>query len=224
MMRLLNDQEKTPEFSSLAGQTGMTKEAVAAFFDRLAPHWDEDLVVDPDKINCILDAAGVTAGSKVLDVACGTGVLFPFYASRDAAQVTAVDLSPGMVKIASEKTQDPRFQIICADIESLSATGDFDCCVVYNAFPHFPDPARLIQKLSGFLKPGGRLTIAHGMSLEAVNRHHSGSASKVSRGLLPAQKLAELFEKRFLADLVLSDSEKYIVSGSLPSKREDRRK
>lgn len=194
----------------------MTKEAVIEFFDSLAPYWDKDLVVDREKINFILDKAGVGSGSRVLDVACGTGVLFPFCVQRGVAQVTAVDISPEMAKIAAGKTDDPRLQVICGDIEALEPTGSFDCCVVYNAFPHFPEPERLIGALAKWLRPGGRLTVAHGMSLAALNAHHSGRAAKVSRGMLPAPELAELFAAHFQVDTALSDEEKYVVSGTLP--------
>lgn len=194
---------------------GTTKESVIEFFDRLAPTWDDELEVDPDKISFILDKAGVGPGSKVLDVACGTGVLFPFYAQRDAAQVTAVDISPKMAELAADKTADPRFQVICGDIEALTPTEKFDCCVVYNAFPHFPDPERLINRLAGWLRPGGRLTVAHGMGLHDLDHHHAGHAAKVSRKMLSVQALAELFAHRFQVDTALSDEGKYVVSGTL---------
>lgn len=89
------------------GQPGIRKGDVIAFFDRLAPDWEKDLVVDAAKINTILDVAGVGAGCRVLDVACGTGVLFPFYRQRQVAEVLAVDISPRMVKIAASHAQPP---------------------------------------------------------------------------------------------------------------------
>lgn len=223
MERLLRRDGAWPCVSYLAAWndcygegSDMTKEAVIEFFDSLAPYWDKDLVVDREKINFILDKAGVGSGSRVLDVACGTGVLFPFCVQRGVAQVTAVDISPEMAKIAAGKTDDPRLQVICGDIEALEPTGSFDCCVVYNAFPHFPEPERLIGALAKWLRPGGRLTVAHGMSLAALNAHHSGRAAKVSRGMLPAPELAELFAAHFQVDTALSDEEKYVVSGTLP--------
>ena len=200
----------------------MTKEAVIEFFDRLAPTWDGELEADPDKIDFILDKAGVGPGARVLDVACGTGVLFPYYARRGAAQVTAVDISPKMAGLAAEKTaNDPRFQVICGDIEALEPTGDFDCCVVYNAFPHFPEPERLIGKLAAWLKPGGRLTVAHGMGLHELDHHHAGHAARVSRKMLTAPELAGLFPPRFRVDTALSDEGKYVVSGTLLPSEED---
>lgn len=60
------------------------KADVIEFFDRCAPSWDAELIRSDRKINIILDNAGVGEGSRVLDVACGTGVLIPDYIRRGA--------------------------------------------------------------------------------------------------------------------------------------------
>ena len=70
------------------------KNEVIEFFDRCAPYWNEDMVRSDEIIDKILDNAGVKAGSRVLDVACGTGVLIPDYLKREVASVTGVDISP----------------------------------------------------------------------------------------------------------------------------------
>ena len=75
----------------------MNQQDVIAFFDRLAPGWDADMIRDDGIITTILDHAGICAGMDVLDVACGTGVLFPDYLQRNVGCLTAVDISPEMV-------------------------------------------------------------------------------------------------------------------------------
>ena len=75
-------------------------------------------------------------------------------------------------------------------------------------------PEKLIAALTAKLKYGGRLTIAHGMSRESLNRHHSGAASKVSVELMHEDDLAELMLRFVAVDVKLSDDEKYIVSGT----------
>lgn len=191
----------------------MDKREIAAFFDRLAPQWDDGMVTDERKLAFILDAAGVREDCTVLDVACGTGVLFPYYLSRNVSRVIGVDISAEMVRIAAEKQRDPRVEVICGDVESLPVHLLCDCCVVYNAFPHFEDPARLIERLARWVRPGGRLTVAHGMSLAALHRHHAGRAEHVSREMLSAQELSDLFAPWFTVDVAVSDEEKYVVAG-----------
>lgn len=199
--------------------SGMSKQAVAAFFDRLAPSWDDDLVVEEPKINAILDAAKVAEGTRVLDIACGTGVLFPFYLERGVAKVTGVDISAQMVKIAVEKYRDPRINVICADFEDLTATERYDSCVIYNAFPHFPNPEGLVESAAAWLTPNGRITVAHSMGVSALGRHHSGSAKKISRKMLSAPEMQRLLSGWFCVDRVVSNDNIYIVSGRrLPQK------
>lgn len=188
------------------------KADVIEFFDRCAPSWDAGLIRSDRKINIILDNAGVREGSRVLDVACGTGVLIPDYIRR-GADVTGIDISPEMIKLAERKYAGTGVRFICGDIETADVGQGFDAIVVYNAFPHFPDPERLIFRLSGLLAEGGVLTVAHGMSREKIDAHHHGSASKVSMGLMPAEQLAGIFGRYLDVTAVISDEDMYQVAG-----------
>ena len=189
-----------------------TKEVIE-FFDRLASGWDAETLRSDEIIGIILDHAGVTEGKDILDVACGTGVLIPDYLKRNVASVTGIDISPKMAEIARAKFLQERVTILCGDVETTAFDRLFDCIVVYNAFPHFPDPERLIRILSGLLRPGGTLTVAHGMSREKIDAHHHGTASHVSNGLMPADDLAAIFGKHLTVTTVISDERMYQVVG-----------
>lgn len=192
----------------------MDKKDVIEFFDRCAPSWDAGMIKDDRIIETILDHTGVTAGMDILDVACGTGVMFPYYLSRGVASVTGVDIAPEMAKIAAAKySEDPRVQVVCGDVEEVKLDRKFDAVVVYNAFPHFPAPRKLIKTLSSLLKEGGHLTVAHGASRESIDNHHKGSASKVSNGLMSADSLKKLFEPYLQVEVVISNDRMYQVTG-----------
>ena len=192
----------------------MNKSDVIEFFDRCAPSWDAEMIKSDAIIGKILDNAEVGTGMDILDVACGTGVMFPYYLERGAASVTGIDISPEMAKIAAGKFADEsRVQVICGDVEEVEFDRKFDRIVVYNAFPHFPNPQRLIKTLASLLKDGGRLTVAHGASRAAIDNHHSGAASKVSNGLMAAESLMGLFEPYFEVEVMISNSRMYQVSG-----------
>jgi hypothetical protein len=103
--------------------------------------------------------------------------------------------------------------VICGDVEEYAFDRKFDRIVVYNAFPHFPHPKRLIKILSELLNEGGRLTVAHGASRETIDGHHSGAASKVSNGLMDAYSLKRMFDARFEVEVVISNRHMYQVSG-----------
>ena len=192
----------------------MQKQDVIEFFDRCAPTWDADMIKNDVTIGKILDNAEVDQGMDILDVACGTGVMFDYYLERNVASITGIDISPEMAKIADAKYADnEKVTVICGDVEEQNFDGQFDRIVVYNAFPHFPKPKRLIKILANLLKDGGRLTIAHGMSREAIDGHHKGSASKVSNGLMAADSLKKLFDPYFDVEIMISNSRMYQVSG-----------
>ena len=188
----------------------MKKQDVIEFFDNCAPWWDADMVRNEDILSTILTLGGIREGIDVLDVACGTGVLFPDYLKRGVNSVTAIDISPEMAKIAGEKF--PQVNVICGDVETAEFGKQFDAVMVYNAFPHFPDPEKLIGVLAGHVKPGGRLTVAHGMSRAALADHHK-RATQVSIDLLHEQELAALFAPYFQVDVVISTDRMYQVSG-----------
>ena len=192
----------------------MEKKDIIEFFDRCAPSWDADMIKNDRIIATILDHAEVGQGMDVLDVACGTGVMFDYYLQRDVASVTGIDISPEMAKIADEKfAAENKVRVICGDVEEYPFDRKFDRIVVYNAFPHFPDPRRLIRILAGLLKEEGRLTVAHGMSREAIDGHHSGAASKVSNGLMTADSLKKLFDAHLQVEVMISNDRMYQVAG-----------
>ena len=189
----------------------MEKKDIITFFDQCAPWWDEDMIRNEDLIAAILDNGGIREGIHVLDVACGTGVLFPDYLGRKVASVTGIDISPEMARIAQEKF--PEVRVICGDVETADFGKQFDAIMVYNAFPHFPDPAHLIKVLAGLVKPGGKLSVAHGMSRAQLASHHAGRASKVSIDLIHERELAALMEPYFDVDVIISNDRMYQVAG-----------
>lgn len=189
----------------------MDKKEIKAFFDELATSWDENQQRNEEVINIILDKAGISEGVSVLDVASGTGVLFGDYLKRGVSSLTGIDISDKMLGIALEKF--PGVRLICADAEKYSFEDSYDAIIIYNAFPHFINPDKLFANLSKALKDGGRLTVAHGMSAEELEKCHSGSARNVSQSLPTEKKLAEIMSPYLNVDILISDDRMYIVSG-----------
>jgi demethylmenaquinone methyltransferase/2-methoxy-6-polyprenyl-1,4-benzoquinol methylase len=190
----------------------MEKKTIADFFDSCAPWWDADMIRNEAIITTILDNADIRGGMDILDVACGTGVLFPDYLKRGVASVTGIDISPEMAKLAAAKF--PEVTVVCGDVEETAFDRKFDGIMVYNAFPHFPDPANLIKVLANLVKPGGRLSVAHSMSRAQLQQHHSGRASQVSIDLLHEKDLAALFAPYFDVDVIISNDRMYQVAGT----------
>lgn len=189
----------------------MEKRDIISFFDNLAEGWDAEQIPKDAIIEKILDNGGVEEGKDVLDIACGTGTLFPFYRERNVKSVTGIDISSEMVKIA--KSKFPETEIICGDAEEYLFNKAFDVIMIYNAFPHFPNPERLIKNLSGHLKENGRFIIAHSMSRAEILSRHEKRAANVSLELPTAEDLAEILKPYFNIDIKISDNKMYQVTG-----------
>jgi len=106
--------------------------------------------------------AGVTAGAKVLDVACGTGVV-ALTAARRGATVTGVDLTPELIERARENSAIMKIDATWyeGDAEALPLPdATFD--VVVSQFGHMfaPRPDVAIKEMLRVLKPGGTLAFA----------------------------------------------------------------
>ncbi len=188
----------------------MEKKEIIAFFDDMASDWDAMQVRNEDVIAGILQKGGIIGKTKVLDIACGTGVLFPDYISL-GAEVTGIDISANMAEKAREKYPD--IKVICGDAAEYSFEDAFDAVMIYNAFPHFTDPEKLIKNLSAALREKGRFTVAHGMSEKELEKCHSTVAKDVSLPLPSKEQLCDMMSELFDVDVMISDEEKYIVSG-----------
>jgi SAM-dependent methyltransferase len=109
-------------------------------------------VVEP-----LLDAAGVGAGTRVLDLATGPGHLAGAAAGRGAA-VTAVDIAAPMLALAA--AHHPEVDFVFGDAESLPfADGSFDAVVGAFVLNHLPRPETAIAEVTRVLAPGGRAAL-----------------------------------------------------------------
>ncbi len=103
----------------------------------------------------LLDAAGVRAGTRLLDVACGPGTLAASAAARGADPV-GLDLAAGMVEVARER--HPELQFLQGDVEHLPfGDASFDAVAAGFLLHHLPHPERGAAELARVLAPSGRL-------------------------------------------------------------------
>lgn len=106
--------------------------------------------------------AGIRAGQKVLDVACGTGVV-TLTAARTGADVYGIDLTPELIVHARENAAlmqlDATFQE--GDAEALPFP-DASVDVVVSQFGHMfaPRPDVAIAEMLRVLKPGGTVAFS----------------------------------------------------------------
>jgi SAM-dependent methyltransferase len=106
----------------------------------------------------------VTAGTRVLDVGCGTGIVARRAAARGAT-VVGVDLNAQMLAVA--RTADPAIEWIVADAGDLPlGDGAFDRVFCHQGLQFFPDPAAAVREMRRVLAPGGTLTVSVWRAIE----------------------------------------------------------
>jgi ubiquinone/menaquinone biosynthesis C-methylase UbiE len=137
--------------------------------------------VTTQSTEALLDAAGVRAGSRVLDVATGAGYVAGA-AARRGADAIGIDFSAAQVRMARERHPAIRFEQ--ADAEALPFDRDsFDAVVNGFGMCHLPNPDVALREAFRVLKRGGRVAftvwdaperaVAFGAVYAAVRAHGS---------------------------------------------------
>lgn len=115
-------------------------------------------------VPALLDVGGVRRGRRVLDVACGTGVVARQAADRAGEDaVTGLDRNAAMLAVA--RRVRPGITWTRGDAADLPfPTGSFDAVLCQMALMFFPDPARAIREMARVAAPGA--TVAVGVPAE----------------------------------------------------------
>jgi ubiquinone/menaquinone biosynthesis C-methylase UbiE len=112
----------------------------------------------------LLDAAGLRRGERVLDIACGTGVVTRLAAERVGADgaVAGLDINPAMLAVArSVPSSGAPIEFHEANAESLPlADGSFDVVISSLGLQFVADQASALREMRRVLAPDGRLAIA----------------------------------------------------------------
>ena len=112
----------------------------------------------------MLDAAGVTTGSRVLDVAAGAGGQSLAAARRVGpdGRVLATDISPAILEYAAKAATDAGLANVTTrelDGEQLAVDeADFDAVISRVGLIYFPDQQAALAGMHRSLRPGGRLS------------------------------------------------------------------
>jgi SAM-dependent methyltransferase len=122
----------------------------AEAWNRWEPTFDEWLGPATERM---LDLAGVGEGSRVLDVAAGSGGQ-TYVAARRGATVLATDLSEAILGYI----RGPNIATRVMDGENLDVeNGTFDAAISRLGIMYFPDKARALAEQRRVLRPGGRV-------------------------------------------------------------------
>lgn len=149
----------------------LREELVQEEFDRQAERWFRRELSAPERtiLEQIVQLARIRSDDRVLDVACGTG-LVSFALAPYAREVVGLDISPGMLAKAREirhRRGVRNVHFVLGEAEHMPFKDEeFDLVVCRLAIHHFPQPEREIREMARVLKAHGRLVISDTISSE----------------------------------------------------------
>lgn len=113
----------------------------------------------------LIDAADVSAGERVLDVACGTGVVARLAAERVGAggRVVGLDLNPGMLAVARSLCRSAGSEIEWLQRSALDLGlpgAGFDVVLCQQGLQFFPDKSLALREMHRVLDGDGRLALS----------------------------------------------------------------
>lgn len=156
--------------------------------------WAEDLVA----------LAAPRPGERVLDAACGPGVVARLAARRAGAdQVTGLDINPGMVQLARSLHSELRISWQEGSALQMPFPDDsFDVVLCQQGVQFFPDRAAGLREMRRVLVPDGRVVLAVWGPIEqspgfaalaaALDQHVSADAATAARSPFTLYSIDEL--------------------------------
>lgn len=116
----------------------------------------------------VVDRARLAQGDRVLDIACGTGIVARLALKQVAGtgSVVGVDVSPPMLAVARGIEPAIDWREGNAMALSLKDGEQFDAVLCHQGLQFFPDKSAAVGQMRKALKAGGRLVVAVWKSLE----------------------------------------------------------
>jgi len=135
--------------------------SAAAFWD-LRGEFRPLHLLNPVRVQFIAERTAL-AGSRVLDVGCGGGLLAEALA-RAGARVTGIDLAPAMIEVArlhaAESALAVDYRLSSAEAVAAAEPAGFDVVTCMEMLEHVPAPAAMTATLAQLLRPGGALFVS----------------------------------------------------------------
>jgi ubiquinone/menaquinone biosynthesis C-methylase UbiE len=153
----------------------------------------------------VADAARISAGQCVLDVACGTGILAREVARRVGpdGSVAGVDPNAAMLTVARERAPDIEWHLAPAERLPFAAQS-FDVVVCQFGLMFFDDRKAALAEMIRVVKPGGPVVV---VVWDAIERSEGYSAFRRGLARLFGEAIARSIDAPFcLGDLPALDA------------------
>ncbi|MCD3283093.1 malonyl-ACP O-methyltransferase BioC [Clostridium botulinum C/D] len=112
-------------------------------------------------INFLLKNLKSSTIKNILEIGCGTGSLTKTLLKNfPNSNITAIDISPGMIEVVKDKFKNSSINFICADIENINLNCNYDLIISNATFQWFNNLPKTLEKLYLSLNPNGILSFS----------------------------------------------------------------
>jgi ubiquinone/menaquinone biosynthesis C-methylase UbiE len=155
-----------------------------AFGLDLAQHGFADVA----QLDALVEATGMRAGQRVLDLGCGDGRIAEYLSDRTGAHLTGLDYIPEAIRLARERTaaKADRLDFVVGDLNALDLPArEFDAVLSIDTIYFSQDYARTIGQLATALRPGGWLAFLYSYGWEPPASPEEFDATTLALELMP---------------------------------------
>ncbi len=168
----------------------------------------------------LLDRVDLRPGIRMLDVACGTGIVARTAAQRldGGGEFVGIDMNPAMIEVAAHAAADESVAIEwqVGKAETLPFPDrSFDLVTIQQGLQFFPDKLAALQECFRVLVPGGKLAVGVWSSLEkqglqknyaeAIERITGAASMHAPYGAIPEATLRSLLADSGFSDITIEE-------------------
>ncbi len=144
-------------------EDGGLQRTAQEIFERLAPSYDsvlDYLTLYQDRYwkRFLLEEADLKGGLRVLDLACGTGILEGRLAGRDC-EVVGLDLTERMIRVGRKRRGADQASLLVGDAENIPFADESFDIVLSCYLPKYCRADRMAEEVRRVLRLGGRVLL-----------------------------------------------------------------
>lgn len=188
----------------------MTHDKHQGFYDELAQEWDFwYTAVDLEYLTWVVDNLEVNEGWDILDIGCGTGILFDLLRRRVGKEgtVTGIDFSIQMAMKALRNFPFDNVNVVDADTTQLPfCDNTFNMAISFRSFDDFSDKKKALDEIHRALKPGASFLVLHLYSSKELQEIHQEVGGAVTDDEMPTrEEMEKLLQDSGFADISVED-------------------
>ena len=188
------------------------KKEEVEFFNKRAEDWDENVPQKSIEVaEDFIKDYKIGKKDSILDVGCGTGILYSILEDRNPSYYLGLDISPKMLEVFKNKFPEANVKKI--DFETnIELNKTFDYVIIFDTIPHLEKIDMVFKNAHKQLKIGGQLLIVHSKTRKGLKKHHD-QIEHNQEDPIPSDEVLRLMSWTYgFEDMVIKDDNYFLFS------------